>query len=250
LGCLFSWFFAILKIPQFAHHSLTLSAARRLSPWAAPCALAGQGILPCTPLRGATPPRGDPGVGARGNRGGPPRGVDVKPPRGPGFGTPKNPFLGSGSPFSPQNPVLGTSPPRTKPRKPQKRAIIPHFGVFWAFLGSRGPFSGSRSGGFTSTPRAAGWDRSQAPGARGTPPRPLGEPWGSPGDPSGTPRVRETSGSGIRTPPRGGFYINPSRRGPAVSRRDRGPGDPRRHEASSLSRPPRALRVSYIAGEV
>jgi len=44
-----------------------------------------------------------------------------------------------------------------------------------------------------------------------------------------------------------GFYINPSRRGPAVPR---GPGAPRRHVAWSHSWPPRASRVLDMVVEI
>jgi len=166
------------------------------------------GDSPLHPSTRGYPSRGDPGgVGARGNRGGPPRGVDVKPPRGLDFGTPKKAFLGSWDPFSPQNPVLGTSPPRTKPREPRKRAIIPHFGVFLAILGSRSPFWDPGSGGFTSTPRA-GAPRSEKGHFRGTP--------GGEGFPA--PR----GGVGILVPwdPLGPQVPGPAPRGTAGPRRE------------------------------
>jgi len=44
-------------------------------------------------------------------------------------------------------------------------------------------------------------------------------------DPSGTREACQTSGSGIRTPLRGLFYINPSRRGPVPVPELRSPGE-------------------------
>jgi len=112
-------------------------------------------------------------------------------------------------------------------------------------LGHFGPFSGPGGGGFTSTPggpsQGAGralWARFPDPGVPGSPGRGPGSRSRDPGlGPWARPRGRGTSrealdgvpGSrtGSRTPARTGFYINPSRRGPAVSRRGfRGPGVP------------------------
>jgi len=112
-------------------------------------------------------------------------------------------------------------------------AIIPHFGVFLGFPGPRGP---SPAEGFTSTPVAT----ARTPGAgpdpwsgdlSGTcpdlvarrPPPETGDP-GSQILPRGRGRPhpagpgdrvpRSEAGAPRRPAPRGGFYINPSRRGP------------------------------------
>jgi len=88
----------------------------------------------------------------------------------------------------------------------------------------RGPGGPSRSPGGSRSPDPGSW---ACPGPLASQGPPLGEPRG--------PRKRGSGGSGPQrgpgTRPRTGFYINPSRRGPAVSRRgsrDRGPGGPKK----------------------
>jgi len=198
--------------------------------------LSGQGILPCTPC-GGYPAPGDPGTPG-GNRGAPPRGVDVKPLPGGSFGTPKKPFLGSWTPFPPQNGVPEGSLSRRKPPEPRKMAIIPHFGVFLPILGSRSPFWGPAGGGFTSTPRA-GAPRSEKgvfwgyparagfpdPGtgvAPGGPPGPPGRPSPGPGSPGN--RGAPARGVDVK-PPRAGSR-DPSRGQEPGETPPRGPGRP------------------------
>jgi len=99
-------------------------------------------------------------------------------------------------------------------------AIIPHFGVFWGFLGPPGP---PGCGGFTSTPAGAAAGR---PGACGGPRR-------SPGTPGGV------SGPGPRIP---GSWPEPQEGSPAPGGgfpRPRSPGseDARLREGGFTSTP-------------
>jgi len=125
------------------------------------------------------------------------------------------------------------------------------------------PIPGDRPG-EPRGPGARGWCKTPLAGLAGPGTPVPGDPQGSPrglGGPqdwgSGTPdpgprdqRTPETSGPGPGDPPgaprgspplpRGGFYINPSRRAPAVPR-----GWSRDATERSPSRPPRPLSVSY-----
>jgi len=93
-------------------------------------------------------------------------------------------------PFWPKNPIFGV------------------FSRFWAPGGSPGP---RFRGGFTSTPRPGRPGRAPRGPWRGPGGSQKGVPGpGGPGSPSGDSRRPRTPGPGR------GFYINPSRRGPAV----------------------------------
>jgi len=144
--------------------------------------------------------------------------------------------------------------------KTAKNGVFGHNSPFWAILALFGPRRAPAARGFTSTPAPPA---GEGPGAPGGPkglsgPRPEGLPGtlvpevpdpgpgipapGGPGAPE--PRSRDPgTRRGLRTPPRGWFYINPSRRGPAVPAggpRDQGsPGGPRRgpREADFQPRP-------------
>jgi len=112
------------------------------------------------------------------------------------------------------------------------------FWPFWAKMGLFGPRRAPPGGGFTSTP---GGPPGGSPRGLGGPPGASGSPggvsgtrspdpgsWGSPDPWSGTPAPGGRGPPGTPGPRfREGFYINPSRRGPAVPRRGSGTGGPR-----------------------
>jgi len=124
---------------------------------------------------------------------------------------------------------------------------------------SKVPVSGAPGRGFYINPSRG--RRARGPGPSGTlrdPPlgarapgaglRDPGIPGGprtwSPGPPDRVPETPPGLPGAPRPLPRRGFYINPSRRGPAVPA-GCSPEFLRRHVAWSHSWPPRALRVSY-----
>jgi len=178
-----------------------------------------------------------------GNRGAPARGVDVKPLAREGQNGPKRP----------KTPEKGVRPP-----KRPKKAFFPENGQKWPFFkknpknpGFRGPRAGvlhqplagpAGPGSGTLRGPEASREGSPSPGAgiRGSRIRDLPGP--GPGDPPGQgPGTSQRPPGPPRARPRRGFYINPSRRGPAV------PGGPGSQETprsvESLQAAP-ALRVS------
>jgi len=186
-----------------------------------------------------------------GYRGAPPRGVDVKPPPGIPEIRDFRPFLG----IFPKMGFLATFRPgsyRAKmPKNVEKWRFLAFLTIFsenagktrfFGVLGLKRPFlallgllaqgfyinpSGALPRGRGSPPRGLGGLGTRVPGDRGGPEtsgipdpgigvwKPLPPGRGGPG------RPRDQS----REAPRVGFYINPSRRGPAVP--GRGPGVPK-----------------------
>jgi len=230
-----------------------------------------------------------PGRGPHHGHGAPPRGVDVKPPPRiwPDLenGLP-GPLPGSGTSKEPKTPNLTEIPfdlgflksKRFQSNLPKMR-VFTRISGFWAYFGVFDP-SGvpdapatSRAGVVLHQPLAGpspggGGACSGPPGPPGSGIRDPGTSWDQGPETSGwetshpgtapsrrrgwTTRSRDSRDSRTRPPPRGWFYINPSRRGP-VPGRGAPPGNPGSREVQSSpagewSSAHRAVKIQWMLG--